>query len=159
MPDIPAGKLPFRVLLVEDDDDHAELVMRHLRRHYPRHRVIHVHDGEAALDYVMRRGPYADPDMSPAPHLILLDLRLPKLSGVEVLRALNQTEKPCRIPVVVLTTSAAPRDLEAACSYHASRYVVKPREFEEFTTLMKEIGLYWLSCDEPPAGLGGTCKA
>lgn len=133
------------ILLVEDNDAHAELVMRGLGDHRISNRVTHVSDGEAALHYLLRQGEYADPASSPTPDLILLDLRLPKVDGLEVLREIKQTENLRGIPVVVLTTSEAERDVAQAYKHHANSYLVKPVDFTNFTSLMDDLGYYWLS--------------
>src|SRR5882672_12568853 len=94
-----------QILLIEDDDDHAEILARGLAADPGEHRFHRVSDGESALDYLFRRGPYADPALSPVPNVILLDLRLPKLDGIEVLRAIKGSAELHGIPVIILTTS------------------------------------------------------
>src|SRR5512139_2816639 len=108
------------ILLIEDNVAHAELVSRSLGDHRVANRVSHVSDGEAALDYLFRRGRYADPSLSPRPHVILLDLRLPKVDGLEVLRQVKTSPELSRIPVVILTTSAAERDVARAYEERAN---------------------------------------
>ena len=131
------------VLLVEDNADHAELVIRSLAE-APIEKIIHLTDGEMALDYILRRNQYANPESSSAPQLILLDLRLPRVDGLEVLRTIKQSETLARIPVVVLTTSNASNDIAQAYEYHVNSYLVKPVGFEEFSRLMQTITDYWL---------------
>jgi len=101
-------------------------------------------EGEAALDYLFRRAKYAEPDTSPRPHVILLDLRLPKIDGLGVLKEIKAAKELCRIPVVVVTTSEAERDLVQAYDGHANSYLVKPVSFSKFTQLMTDLGFYWL---------------
>jgi CheY-like chemotaxis protein len=146
---------PWIILLVEDNPDHAELVQRSFQNHRVANQIYHVSDGEAALDYLLRRvspagaNPQQD---SPRPHLILLDLRLPKIDGLEVLREVKTNEELRRIPVVVLTTSKAQRDLAGAYNNHVNSYLVKPVGFDEFTHLMDDLGYYWLGWNRQPGG-------
>ena len=137
------------VLLVEDNADHAELVIRSLGN-APIEKITHLTDGELTLDYLLRRNEYAAPASSPLPQLILLDLRLPRVDGLEVLRTIKQMDKLARIPVVVLTTSNAANDISQAYEYHANSYVVKPVGFEEFSQLMQVITDYWLGWNIRP---------
>lgn len=136
----------LHVLLVEDDPDHAELVTLALENRPPAKTVHYVSDGQEALDYLFRRGDYAEPDKSPRPHLILLDLRLPKVDGLEVLKEIKtcQDEQLRRIPIVVLTCSEAEKDTAAAYDSRASSYVVKPVDFAEFQRLVADLSFYWL---------------
>jgi len=136
---------PAQVLLVEDNDDHAELVIRQLSEHSIRARLTRVADGQEALDYLLRNGKYTDPDGSPRPHVIFLDLRLPKVDGLEVIKVIKESEDLRKIPIVVLTTSEAERDVTRAYVYHANSYVVKPADFQTFRDLMHELGIYWLN--------------
>jgi len=140
----------LEILLVEDNPAHAELVMRSLENQRVANKIYHVQDGEKALDYLFRRGNYQDPEKSPRPNLILLDLRLPKIDGLEVLREIKNTEGLKRIPVVILTTSQAEIDASRAYDYHANSYLVKPLDFELFTKLMEELGFYWLAWNYNP---------
>ena len=138
------------ILFVEDNPDHAELVMRSFEDHRVANHIRHLSDGEAALDYLLRRGDFENPEDSPRPHLILLDLRLPKVDGLEVLREIRQHQELERIPVVILTTSYAEIDVTKAYRHHANSYLVKPLDFEKFTSLMKDLGFYWLSWNHYP---------
>ena len=131
------------ILLVEDDPDHAELIIRGLQYSSAANRIHHVSDGEAALDYVFRRGEYADAEKSPRPHLVLLDLRLPKIDGLEVLGEIKADEDLRHIPVVVLTSSAAESDIARAGDKFVNSYLVKPVEFDEFRRMMGDLGFYW----------------
>lgn len=141
---------PINILLVEDDLAHAEIVRRNLKDFRVANRIIHVEDGQAALDYLFRRGAYADPESSPRPHLILLDLRLPKVDGLEVLRAIKDDADINSIPSVVLTTSSAESDMVKAYDNGAGSYLVKPVDFEKFTKLMDSFGFYWLAWNKYP---------
>jgi CheY-like chemotaxis protein len=138
------------ILLVEDDPAHAEIARRNLEASRIANRIIHVEDGQAALDYLFRRGPYADPRTSPRPDLMLLDLRLPRVDGLEVLRQMKASEAFHHLPTVVLTTSNAERDLVAAYAHGACSYLVKPVELEKFTQMMETFGFYWLAWNRYP---------
>lgn len=138
------------ILLVEDNASHAELVMRSLGEHRLTRTISHVSDGEAALEYLFRRGTYDDDEKYPRPDLVLLDLRLPKIDGLEVLKEIRSTENLQRMPVVILSTSYAELDVGKAYDYHANSYLVKPLDFEEFTQLMNDLGFYWLGWNHYP---------
>src|SRR5262252_7342702 len=137
---------PLTILHVEDHLPHAELVKRTLAAHQIAHRLYHVGDGEAALAYLFRQGKYTDPATSPRPHVVLLDLRLPRLSGLEVLREIRASSDSSlhTVPVVVLTTSTAAQDVTSAYEQHANSYLVKPVDFAQFMQLMHDLGFYWL---------------
>jgi CheY-like chemotaxis protein len=141
---------PLIILLVEDNRDHAELIMRSFEEHRIANRMFHVLDGEAALDYLFRKGAYADPNVSPRPHVVLLDLRLPKIDGLEVLKQIKSSEDLRRIPVVALTTSEAERDMAGAYNRHVNSYLVKPVDFDKFSKLMDDLGFYWLAWNRKP---------
>lgn len=143
---------PLDILFVEDDDDHAELTMRSLADHRVANRIHRVADGEAALDYVLRRGAYSDPSTSPRPDVILLDLRLPRVDGLDVLRELKAHDRLKRIPVVVLTTSDKESDIARAYDLHVNAYLVKPVDFSKFLDLMRDLGFFWLVWNRPPGG-------
>ena len=134
----------FTFLLVEDDPAHAELVKRGFQEHGGAYKIIHLSDGEAALDYLFRRGLYADEHRSPRPHVVLLDLRLPRKSGFDVLEEVKAEPTLRDIPIVVLTTSQAREDAVRAYHLHANSFVVKPADFSKFSALVKELGQYWL---------------
>lgn len=133
------------VLLVEDNDDHAELVMRQMSEHRIANKVIRLSDGQEALDYLNRREKYSDPAVSPRPHVIFLDLRLPKIDGLEVLKEIKAADVLKDIPVVVLTTSEGERDVAKAYLNHTNSYVVKPVDYDKFCALMNDLGFYWMS--------------
>lgn len=141
---------PVFVMLVEDNDDHAELVMRTLAGHRVVNKISRFSDGQSCLDYLFRRGEYADPEDSPRPHLILLDLRLPRVDGLDVLKAIKETPDLRQIPVVVLTTSETERDVARAYLNYANSYLVKPVGFEEFSMMMNDLGFYWLVWNTHP---------
>ena len=139
----------FTILLVEDNPAHAELVMRSFENHRVANHIVHLSDGEAALEYLFKRGSFAK-ETAPRPHVILLDLRLPRVDGLDVLKEIKASEDLRSIPVVVLTTSEAERDVAKAYEQHANSFVVKPLDFSLFTELMKELGFYWLGWNYYP---------
>ena len=141
---------PMLVLLVEDNPDHAELVIRNLAEHPVPNRVIHLTHGQAALDYLLRREDYVNAALSPRPHIILLDLRLPRVDGLQVLQVIKTSESLRQIPVIVLTTSDTEQDSTRAYYNHANSYLVKPLGYEQFRKLIQDIGFYWLSQNKPP---------
>lgn len=141
---------PLVILLVEDNDDHAELVKRNFYSHRIANHIYHVKDGEEALDYLFRRGSYCSEDDSPRPNLILLDLRLPKLDGLGVLNYIKADEQLKSIPTVVLTSSESENDINLAYRNHVNSFLVKPLDFDKFSTLMRELGMYWLGWNTNP---------
>jgi CheY-like chemotaxis protein len=138
------GGRALRILLVEDNADHAALVERSLLEADGSAELVVVPDGEEATSYLLRRERWADASRSPRPHLVLLDLRLPKLDGFEVLRTIKESPELRPIPVVVLTTSEADPDIAKAYALHANSYLVKPVDFDRFVSLMGDIHSYWL---------------
>ncbi len=141
---------PLAILLVEDDPGHADLILRCLRRHRVTNRIHHVSDGEAALDYLFQRGPYSDPETSPQPHLVLLDLRLPKIDGLQVLSQIKGSKKLRHLPVVILSTSEDEQDVAKAYNAHANSYLVKPVDYDKFIQLTKDLQFYWLVWNRHP---------
>jgi len=141
---------PLTILHVEDNEDHAALVNRTLAEYCVANDIHLVNNGQTALDYLFRRGEYSDPTASPRPHLILLDLRLPKVDGMEVLKAIKANEELATIPVVVLTSSEAEADLLGAYKKHVNSYLVKPLGFKEFAQMMAQLGFYWLCWNRYP---------
>jgi CheY-like chemotaxis protein len=140
---------PILVMLVEDNIDHAELVIRTLEEHRIANTVRHFLDGQSALDYLFSRGEFINTE-SQFPHIILLDLRLPRMDGIDVLKAIKQDARLKNIPVVVLTTSEAEKDVATAYYNHANSYLVKPVGFEDFKKLMDDLGFYWLGWNVNP---------
>lgn len=133
-----------RILLVEDNQAHAELVMRSFEDKHVTNQIYHVTNGEVALDFLFHTGEYADLSTSPRPHLILLDLRLPRIDGLEVARRIKSNSDLQAIPIVILTTSKNEQDLDAAYKYHVNSYLTKPIDFNEFMQLLNDLGFYWL---------------
>ncbi len=138
------------ILLVEDNADHAELVRRTLSDRGVTRSLLCVSDGEKALDYLLRRGDYAEPAKSPRPRFVLLDLRLPKKDAFDVLRQLRGVPDVGRIPVVVLSTSEAPGDIYQAYRCGANSYLVKPIDFHDFNEMLCAAAAYWLSLNRSP---------
>jgi CheY-like chemotaxis protein len=141
---------PTLVMLIEDNADHAELIIRTLQEHQIPNTVRHFFDGQTALDYLFQRGEFSEPGKSARPHVILLDLRLPRVDGIDILKAIKRDESLKCIPVVILTTSEAEKDVAKAYYNHANSYLVKPVGFEEFRQLMDNLGYYWLNWNTNP---------
>jgi CheY-like chemotaxis protein len=141
---------PVLVMLIEDNIDHAELVLRTLEEHRIANKVRHFLDGQSALDYLYRRGEFSAETDIERPQVILLDLRLPRVDGMEVLKTIKEDEDLKSIPVVVLTTSEAEKDVARAYYNHANSYLVKPVGFEDFRKLMDDLGFYWLGWNTNP---------
>jgi CheY-like chemotaxis protein len=138
------------ILLVEDNPDDELLTLRAMDKNHLTNPVVVAHDGVEALDYLFAAGKYSNRDASDLPAVILLDLKLPKLDGFEVLRRLRANELTRLIPVVVLTTSNEEKDIVNSYSHGANSYVRKPVDFEQFTDAVGKMGMYWLLINEPP---------
>jgi len=145
----PVALVP--ILLVEDNPDHAELTMTALEDGGLANPIYWVKDGEEALDYLFRRGKYADPSTSPRPGLILLDLRLPKRDGMEVLQAIKADSELATIPVVILTTSKRDEEVVRGYQLGANSFVSKPVDFLEFMETVRQVKMYWLLTNRLPA--------
>lgn len=141
---------PIVVLMAEDDPAHAEIVRRNLESCRIANRLEHVMDGQEALDYLHRRNAYNDLQRSPRPGLILLDLRMPRVDGLAVLKTIKSDATLADIPVVILTTSAAETDIAKAYSFHANSYLTKPLNFEKFSELVAALGYYWMVWNRTP---------
>lgn len=139
------------ILLVEDNDNDAELALRALRKNNMVNKVVHVKDGPEALDYVFCTGKFNDRNKEEVPKLILLDLKLPKLTGLEVLKAIKEDVVAKTIQVVMLSSSKEEPDIKSAYELGANSYIVKPVEFDKFTDAMKNVGYYWMLINEAPA--------
>ncbi len=138
------------ILLVEDNPDDELLAIRALKKNNIMNEVVVARDGTEALDYLFGAGAYAGRDMSVMPQIILLDLKLPKIDGLEVLRRLRNDERTKLLPVVVLTSSKEERDLTESYSLGANSYIRKPVNFAQFTEAIRQLGLYWLVLNESP---------
>ena len=139
-------------LLVEDDDDHAQLVIRSLENNRITNRIDHVKDGAIALAYLFREGTFQN---QPPPDIVLLDLKLPKIDGHEVLRRIKRDPRLKVIPVVILTTSAAESDRAKAYEENANSYLVKPLDFAKFRKMAEDLNLYWGMWNQPATTKGG----
>ncbi len=140
----------IEILLVEDDPEDIELTLHELSAERLTNRIEVVRDGEEALDFLFRRGPYADRDPEDRPRLILLDLKLPKVDGLEVLEAIKSNAATRAIPVVILTSSREERDRLQGYRLGVNSYIQKPVDFEQFRSVVKQIGMYWLLVNQPP---------
>ncbi len=138
------------ILLVEDNPDDEILTIRALKKSNILNEVMVVRDGVEALDYLFGTGPYAGKDSNPLPQLILLDLKLPKVNGLEVLERVRTHERTRLLPVVILTTSDQERDLVDSYRLGANSYIRKPVDFNQFVEAVKQLGLYWLVLNESP---------
>jgi two-component system response regulator len=132
------------ILLVEDNSSDAELTMRALKKKDISNNIFHVKDGAEALDFIFCTGKYAERNKEIKPRIILLDLNMPKVSGIEVLKQVKSHEETKSIPVIVLTSSKEDSDIEACYQLGVNSYVVKPVGFENFTKAIADLGMYWL---------------
>lgn len=137
------------ILLVEDNPRDAELTVRALKKKHLANKLHHVEDGVEALDFLFARGKYAGRKMEDAPKVILLDLKLPRIDGLEVLSAIKADERTSFIPVVIVTSSAEDPDVNKAYQLGANSYVIKPVQFDAFIEAMTKIGVYWLMVNHP----------
>ncbi len=138
------------ILLVEDNPHDVELTLRALKKHNLANSVHVVKDGAEALEFVFGTGAYTDRDIENGPKVILLDLKLPKVDGLEVLRKIKSDERTKIIPVVVLTSSQEESDIVESYKLGANSYMVKPVDFDKFIESVSELGLYWLLLNKPP---------
>ncbi|MFZ3137687.1 MAG: response regulator [Thermodesulfovibrionales bacterium] len=138
------------ILLVEDSPDDVDLAMRALRKNKILNEVVVAGDGAEALDYLFGTGKYEGRDMSIMPEVILLDLKLPKIDGLEVLKHLRADERTRLLPVVILTSSREEQDVINGYKFGANSYIQKPVDFDQFMEAVKDLGLYWLVLNEPP---------
>jgi two-component system response regulator len=138
------------ILLVEDNDDDAELAMRAFHRAKITNRVVRARDGVEALDYLFGRGTYAERDVLDLPAVTLLDLNLPKVSGLEVLKAIRTEERTKHLPIVILTSSNEDKDRLGAYDHFANSYVLKPVDYDQFAAAALQLGLYWMVLNAPP---------
>lgn len=146
------------ILLVEDNPDDEALTIRALRKNNIANDLAVARDGAEALDYLFGTGTYAGRDTSQLPQVVLLDLKLPKVDGLEVLSRIRSDPRTKLLPVVILTSSNEERDLMESYTRGANSYVRKPVDFVEFVDAVKQLGLYWLILNEPPPG-AGRCRS
>ena len=138
------------ILLVEDNPDDEALTLRAFRKNKMRNKIVVVRDGEEALDFLFCRGAYAARDPDDLPEMVLLDLKLPKIDGLEVLRQIRANPRNSLLPIVILTSSREEQDLIEGYKEGANSYVRKPVDFNQFVEAVKQLGLYWLVLNEPP---------
>lgn len=138
------------VLMVEDSEADAELAIRALSRRGLANRLVWLRDGAEALDFLFAEGAYLGRDLASGPKVILLDLKMPRVNGIEALRRIKNDERTKAIPVVVLTSSTEQMDLDACYQLGVNSYVSKPVEFDEFAKVVSELGMYWLLINELP---------
>jgi two-component system, response regulator len=138
------------ILLVEDNPQDAELTTRALKKRNLANRLFVVEDGAEALEFIFCRGKYAEREFTSSPKIVLLDIRLPKLNGLEVLDAIKKDERTRAIPVVMITSSNEDPDIKMAYALGANSYVVKPVDFDAFLEAMSNLGFYWLLLNQPP---------
>lgn len=142
------------IMLVEDNPDDELLTVRALQKNNIRNDVFVARDGVEALDYLFCTGPHAGRDVADLPQVVLLDLKLPRIDGLEVLRRIRADERTSTLPVVILTSSREEQDIVASYRLGCNSYVRKPVNFDEFIEAARQLGLYWLLLNEPPARLG-----
>ncbi len=141
---------PMEVLLVEDNPHDVELTLHALKKNNVANPIEVVRDGAEALDFLFCTGAFAGRDRSVVPKVVLLDLKLPKVDGLEVLRRIKADERTSKIPIVVLTSSREDRDIHECYELGVNSYIVKPVDFTQFTEAVRHLGLYWLLLNEPP---------
>lgn len=141
----------IEIVLVEDNMGDAELTIRALKKKNLANRLVHLENGADALDYIFGEGTYANRTLGTLPKVILLDLNMPKVGGIEVLRRIKADERTRKIPVVILTSSIEDPDIEKCYDLGANSYIVKPVEFDNFIKAVDELGLYWLLLNQRPS--------
>lgn len=140
----------IEILLVEDNMNDAEMTIRALKKNNIANKLVHLKDGEEAIDFIFAQGVYADRDIENVPKVILLDLKMPKVNGIEVLEKVKSDERTKKIPVVVLTSSSEDPDIQKCYSLGVNSYVVKPVKFGAFVQAVSELGMYWMLLNKPP---------
>ncbi|MBK5214991.1 MAG: response regulator [Flavobacteriaceae bacterium] len=138
------------ILLVEDSMSDAELTIRALKKNNLANKLVHLEDGQEALDFIFAEGNYSHRKITDTPKVILLDLKMPKINGIEVLQRIKSDERTKKTPVIVLTSSKEDPDIQECYRLGANSYVVKPVQFEKFLTAVSELGLFWMLINQPP---------
>ena len=139
------------ILLVEDNQNDIEMVLRAFDKHNLANKVLVVNDGQQALEYIFVTGPFSGRDIEDKPKIIILDLKLPKIDGLEVLRRVKYDERTKSIPVVVLTSSKEEKDVVESYRLGVNSYIIKPVDFEKFVQAVGDLGFYWLVMNKPPS--------
>ncbi len=140
----------FEIVIVEDNPNDAELMVRSLKDNRLANSLIVLEDGEQALDFIFGRGQYSERDLNKLPKVIFLDLKLPKVDGLEVLKQVKSNKQTSKIPVIIVTSSKEDPDIAAAYKLGANSYVVKPVNFNNFVETINQLGSYWLVINEKP---------
>lgn len=143
-------KSEVEILLIEDNLNDAELAIRALKKNSLANNLVHLKDGDEGLDFIFARGKFEDRDINSTPRVILLDLKMPKVSGMEVLKQVKLDDRTKKIPVVILTSSKEDPDIQECYRLGANSYIVKPVEFDAFVKTMSELGLYWMLLNQHP---------
>jgi two-component system response regulator len=143
-------KVAIEILLVEDNHSDAELTIRALKKNNIANRIIHLEDGVEALDFIFGTGTFLDRDTSINPKVILLDLKMPRLDGMDVLRKIKSDERTKNIPVVILTSSKEDPDVQKCYELGANSFIVKPVDFDNFVKTVAELGVYWMLLNQVP---------
>jgi CheY-like chemotaxis protein len=141
---------PVEILLVEDDPDHVELALRALKKNNLANKVQVARDGEEALDFIFGQGKFEGRNVNDKPKLVLLDLKLPKVDGLEVLRKIREDKRTQYMPVVILTCSQQEQDIVESYELGVNSYIVKPVDFDKFVRAISELGFYWIVLNQPP---------
>ncbi|MEX1137613.1 MAG: response regulator [Balneolales bacterium] len=140
----------IEILLIEDNKHDAELTLRALKKHQITNKLIHLKDGAEALDFIFAKGAYSGRGVMDKPKVILLDLKMPKVDGIEVLRRIKEDDRTKTIPVVILTSSKEDPDINRCYKLGANSYIVKPVDFDDFLKAVSDLGLYWTLLNQPP---------
>jgi two-component system response regulator len=143
--------MEIEILLVEDNPGDAELAIRALKRYNLANNLVHLENGAEALDYIFAEGVHTHRNTENLPGVILLDLNIPKVSGLEVLQRVKGDERTCNVPIIVLTSSKQDPDIQRCHSLGANSYMIKPVEFDKFAKAIKNLSLYWMLLDQRPA--------
>ena len=138
------------IILVEDNPHEAMLAIRSLKKHHLANNLIHLDDGEQAMNFIFSEGDYSSNINPPSPKLILLDINLPKINGLDILRRVKADPRTQKIPIVLLTSSREESDIMESYKLGANSYIVKPVDFNSFSQAIQEMGMYWLVLNEPP---------
>ncbi|TMI72770.1 MAG: response regulator [Bacteroidetes bacterium] len=138
------------ILFVEDNFNDAELAIRELKKHHMANNLVHMEDGEEALEFIFGTGKFKGRNITRAPKLILLDIQMPKINGIEVLQKIKSDPRTRTIPVIMLTSSKEDPDIQKSYALGANSYIVKPVDFKGFSDAIRNLGFYWLLLNQPP---------